>query len=158
LNIDTAQADGTLDKTKLNKFLSDVGVRLDTLRKDFNMIKKTFYNGDVPASKGKIEFKDRVASTESSNDMESPNKQVVIKETILTSSQPQPISTAVDSTTKKIESTTKTTQQQIDEQRAALASQQQKQTLAEQQLQADLNQYSQRTDEYYKQKYGGGAK
>lgn len=50
LNIDTAQEDGKLDKTKLKTFVTTVGERLTALRKDFNSIKRTFFYGEKPAS------------------------------------------------------------------------------------------------------------
>ena len=156
LNVDTAQADGTLDKKKLETFLVGINERIQQLRKDFNMIKGVYYNGSIPESKGKIEFTDRVASTE--DDTTNDNKQVVFKETNLTSTQPQPISTAVDNTTKVIDTKTTDVQKQIEQQKQELLATQQKQTLAQQQLQSDLNQQAQRTDEYYRQKYGSGNK
>lgn len=152
LKIDTAQADGTLDKGKLDVFLNGITQRLSLLRADFNMIKNTFYNGVAPVSKGEIKVINRVATTEDTT--ESAPKQVVIKDTKTTSTQSQPISTAVENTNKVIDTKTTDVQKQIEQQKLELASTQQKQTLAQQQLQQDLNQYSQRTDEYYKQKYG----
>jgi hypothetical protein len=79
LNITTAQEDGKLDTTKLREFLGSLGDRLSLLRKDFNSIKDTFYNGNPPVSKGLIKFTDRVATTEDTQD--SAARQVVIKET-----------------------------------------------------------------------------
>lgn len=48
LKIETAQKDGTLDKTKLQTFLSETNTRLQQLRKDFNMIKDVFFNSTPP--------------------------------------------------------------------------------------------------------------
>lgn len=79
LNITTAQEDGKLDITKLQEFLGSLGDRLRELRRDFNGIKETFYNGVPPVSKGLIQIQNRVASTEGTQD--SPPRQVVIKET-----------------------------------------------------------------------------
>lgn len=50
LNADTRQEDGSLDKGKLEKFLSELAGRLTRLREDFNMIKEVFYNGVPPKS------------------------------------------------------------------------------------------------------------
>lgn len=50
LNQDTRQPDGSLDKGKLEKFLTELDLRLQRLRTDFNMIKEVFYNGAPPAS------------------------------------------------------------------------------------------------------------
>ena len=79
LNVATAQEDGKLDTAKLKEFLGSLGDRLKELRKDFNSIKDTFYNGVPPINKGKIQFQNRVASTEQTQDF--PPRQMVIKET-----------------------------------------------------------------------------
>jgi hypothetical protein len=79
LNVSTAQEDGKLDTAKLKEFLGALGDRLSGLRKDFNSIKDTFYNGLPPINKGKIQTKNRVASTEDTQD--SAPRQRVIKET-----------------------------------------------------------------------------
>jgi hypothetical protein len=50
LNTETKQADGTLDKGKLETFLKNLQNRLVVLRNDFNMIKDVFYNGTFPDS------------------------------------------------------------------------------------------------------------
>jgi hypothetical protein len=47
LTIDTAQAEGQLDRTKLATFLTGVSDRLQVLRKDFNIVKTIFYTGVV---------------------------------------------------------------------------------------------------------------
>jgi hypothetical protein len=54
LKIETAQEDGSLDKTKLQTFLSETNKRLQQLRKDFNMIKDVFYNGAPPDNLGSV--------------------------------------------------------------------------------------------------------
>jgi hypothetical protein len=79
LNITTAQEDGKLDTAKLREFLGAIGDRLSGLRRDFNGIKETFYNGLPPINKGKIEVQNRVASTEGTQ--ESAPRQSVRKET-----------------------------------------------------------------------------
>lgn len=95
LNITTAQEDGKLDTQKLEEFLSQLGTRLGELRKDFNSIKGTFYNGEPPLNKGLIRFKDRVASTESTQD--SAPQQRVFKESELIGVGTTPISSEVNS-------------------------------------------------------------
>ena len=60
LNTETKQADGTLDKTKLETFLKNLQNRLIILRNDFNMIKDVFYNGTLPESQVTIDV-ERVA-------------------------------------------------------------------------------------------------
>ena len=79
LNVNTAQEDGKLDTAKLKEFLGSLGERLRDLRKDFNSIKDTFYNGVPPINKGKIQIQNRVASTEGTQ--ESAPRQSVRKET-----------------------------------------------------------------------------
>jgi hypothetical protein len=79
LNVNTAQEDGKLDTAKLKEFLGAIGDRLSGLRKDFNSIKDTFYNGLPPINKGKIQIQNRVASTEDTQ--ESAPRQSVRKET-----------------------------------------------------------------------------
>jgi len=79
LNTSTAQEDGKLDTVKLQEFLRSLGDRLTQLRKDFNSIKGTFYNGVPPINKGKIQVQNRVASTEGTQ--ESAPRQTVTKET-----------------------------------------------------------------------------
>lgn len=93
LNITTAQEDGKLDTQKLKEFLSSLGTRLGELRKDFNSIKGTFYNGEPPINKGLIRFTDRVASTESTQD--SAPQQRVFKESELIGVGTTPISSEV---------------------------------------------------------------
>lgn len=93
LNITTAQEDGKLDTQKLEEFLSQLGTRLGELRKDFNSIKGTFYNGEPPINKGLIRFTDRVASTESTQD--SAPQQRVFKESELIGVGTTPISSEV---------------------------------------------------------------
>lgn len=155
LKIDSAQADGTLDKSKLDSFLVGIDERLKLLRADFNMIKNTFYNGVTPVSKGTIKTVNRVATTEDTN--ESAPKQVVSKDTNLTNSQPQPISTAVDTTQKEIETKTQTVEQKLAEQREALATTQQQATIAQRELQSQLNRQAEQQSELAK-KYSAGNK
>lgn len=95
LNITTAQEDGKLDTQKLEEFLSQLGTRLGELRKDFNSIKGTFYNGEPPINKGLIRFTNRVASTESTQD--SAPQQRVFKESELIGVGTTPISSEVNS-------------------------------------------------------------
>jgi hypothetical protein len=78
LKIQTAQKDGTLDKTKLQTFLTGVNDRLKLIREDFNKIKSIFYNGSIPEGSPYIEYT-KVASTEDSQT--TAQSQVVIKTT-----------------------------------------------------------------------------
>lgn len=88
LNVSTAQEDGKLDTVKLQEFLRSIGDRLTQLRRDFNSIKGTFYNGVPPINKGKIQVQNRVASTEGTQD--SAPRQSVTKETEIVGVQPTP--------------------------------------------------------------------
>ena len=155
LKIDSAQADGTLDKAKLDSFLVGIDERLNLLRKDFNMIKNTFYNGVAPISKGTIKTVNKVATTEDTS--EPAPKQQVFKDTKTTNSQPQPISTAVDTTQKVIDEKTTTVEKQLEDQRRELQSTQQRQTVAQQELQSQLNTQAQQQSDLAK-KYSAGAK
>ena len=67
LNTSTRQEDGSLDKGKLQTFLTNIGNRLAVMQSDFNMIKDVFYNGTFPESKIDIPFQ-KVASTISEED------------------------------------------------------------------------------------------
>jgi hypothetical protein len=93
LNVNTAQEDGKLDTAKLKEFLGSLGERLSGLRRDFNSIKDTFYNGLPPINKGKIQIQNRVASTEGTQD--SAPRQTVVKETETLTVVPTPISSEV---------------------------------------------------------------
>jgi hypothetical protein len=155
LKIDSAQADGTLDKGKLDSFLVGIDERLKLLRADFNMIKNTFYNGVTPISKGTVKTVNRVATTEDTN--ESAPKQVVSKGTTLTNTTPQPISTVADTTQKVIDEKTTTVEKQLEEQRRELQSTQQRQTIAQQELQSQLNTQAQQQADLAK-KYSAGSK
>lgn len=152
LVISTLQEDGKFDKGKLNTFITEVDSRLKILNKDFEMIKGVFYSGDVPSNNGVKKFVNQVADSNSDTTFEgdsylSTNSQVV-------SISPTPKDKVVDATTKVIDTLATSAQKELDTQRAQLASQEQKQTLAQQQLQADLNQQAQRTEAYYKERYG----
>ena len=56
LNIQTAQADGKLDKKKMETFLTDVSNRLKILRNDFNTIKGVFFNSTIPDNIGSVKI------------------------------------------------------------------------------------------------------
>lgn len=97
LNITTAQEDGKLDTAKLKEFLGSLGNRLSELRKDFNGIKETFYNGKQPVNKGLLQIQNRIASTEGTQD--SPPRQAVIKESTTVAVVETPNSTTVTEST-----------------------------------------------------------
>jgi hypothetical protein len=108
LNVNTAQEDGKLDTAKLKEFLGALGDRLSGLRKDFNSIKDTFYNGLPPINKGKIQIQNRVASTEGTQ--ESAPRQSVRKETETIGVLSTPISTAVTPSVTPMSSSLATTE------------------------------------------------
>jgi len=56
LNTQTRQSDGTLDKNKLQKALSELESRRRIMEEDFNMIKDVFYNGTFPESQLTSDF------------------------------------------------------------------------------------------------------
>jgi hypothetical protein len=108
LNVSTAQEDGKLDTAKLKEFLGSLGERLSGLRKDFNSIKDTFYNGLPPINKGKIQIQNRVASTEGTQ--ESPPRQSVRKETETVGVLQTPTSTEVTPSVTPMSSSLATTE------------------------------------------------
>ena len=108
LNVSTAQEDGKLDVTKLRDFLGSLGDRLSLLRKDFNSIKDTFYNGVPPINKGKIQVTNRVASTEGTQD--SAPRQTVRKETETVGVLQTPTSSEVTSSVTPMSASLATTE------------------------------------------------
>jgi hypothetical protein len=48
LKTDAAQPDGSLDKEKLKTFITGVAERVNTIKEDFNRIKRLFYFGEAP--------------------------------------------------------------------------------------------------------------
>jgi len=81
LKVQTAQEDGTLDKTKLEEFLKGINSRLVTLRGDFNTIKKIHYEGIQPtgSSLASVEYI-QVATSEDTGSSDE-GEQIVYKET-----------------------------------------------------------------------------
>jgi len=51
-----------LDMAKLKVFIQGVKERLTLLRKDFNMIKKMFFDGEIPLNMGKVEITNNALS------------------------------------------------------------------------------------------------
>jgi hypothetical protein len=104
LNTETKQSDGTLDKAKLETFLSNLQNRLVVLRNDFNMIKDVFYNGTFPDSQVTIDFEKVAVSGVSDTVNEEPP--VVFKYTQLA----QVVETPLTSTGSVNTNTTTTTE------------------------------------------------
>jgi hypothetical protein len=81
LKVQTAQDDGSLDKTKLDAFTTGTSERLAILRDDFNSIKEIFYNGKNPLSATNSFSFTKVANVEDMDDEKKQGeKQVVIKQ------------------------------------------------------------------------------
>ena len=97
LNTETKQADGTLDKGKLETFLKNLQSRLVVLRNDFNMIKDVFYNGTLPDSQVTIDFQKVANSGVANGPIEEPP--VVFKYTTLAKVVEAPISTPASGST-----------------------------------------------------------
>jgi len=91
LNVSTAQVDGTLDKGKLNTFLSDIKTRLKILNNDFQMIKGVFLEGKEPTTLGRVNL-EIMAET---NPAEETN-QIVYKYSTTTGVQTTPQQTTAE--------------------------------------------------------------
>lgn len=103
LNTETKQADGTLDKSKLETFLKNLQNRLIILRNDFNMIKDVFYNGTLPDSQVTIDIEKVADSGVSSTREEEPP--VLFKYTTLAKVEETPLTTPASGSTTTTEGT-----------------------------------------------------
>ena len=74
LTIDNAQADGKLDKAKLEAFTKGVGDRLKILNKDLNIIKSIFYRGELAEAdrKQSVKITKRAASDDTEEEILKP--------------------------------------------------------------------------------------
>ena len=111
LNVSTAQVDGTLDKGKLNTFLSDIKTRLKILNEDFNMIKGVFLEGKEPSTLGRVNL-EIMAET---NPAEESN-QIVYKYSTTTGVQTTPQQTTAEltnTTSTKLQEQSQTLTEQI---------------------------------------------
>lgn len=97
LNTETKQADGTLDKSKLETFLKNLQNRLIILRNDFNMIKDVFYNGTLPESQVTIDFEQVAKPGVDAGPKEEPP--VLFKYTQLAAVVESPVSTPASGST-----------------------------------------------------------
>lgn len=153
LVISKLQEDGKFDKEKLTSFMLEIESRLKVLNEDFQGIKNTFYSGVPPISKGVKLFTNQIA--DSNSDVTFEGSSYLTETSKILMVEPTPKDKVIDSTTKVIETKTTSVEKKIEEQRRELVSTQQRTSLAQQQLQSDLNQQAQKTDEYYKKLYGG---
>lgn len=122
LVVQTAQEDGSLDKTKLDTFTTGIAGRLDILREDFNSIKEIFYNGKNPLSATNSYSFTKVANVEDMDDEKKKgDKAVVIKKYKKLGSEDTPaaktqaeIAKVAEGTAKAIEDAEKRIQGEID--------------------------------------------
>lgn len=110
LNVSTAQVDGTLDKGKLETFLSDIKTRLKILNEDFQMIKGVFLEGKEPTTLGRVNL-EIMAET---NPVEESN-QIVYKYSTTTDVQSTP--------TQKVAEVATTTSTKLAQQNQSLTEQ-----------------------------------
>ena len=156
LTVENVQEDGKFDQKKLTTFLKGVGDRLTLLRSDFNSIKRTFFYGEVPSASGidLIQVKNAIAKPEDDFIVH----QYVEKETTTIGVQQSATQTAASSSvakveqtkkelTNKIEGTTTTLQQQLEQEQA-------KDSLIQQQIRQDLQSQITQNDAYYRERYG----
>jgi len=72
---------GLLDTIKLKVFTEGVSDRLKLLREDFNMIKRMFFDGEVPTNDGKVNISSTIKDPlQRYSDIYDDNHQVVYKE------------------------------------------------------------------------------
>lgn len=96
LKIETQQGDKVLDKAKLKKFLAGVADRLALLRKDFNMIKGIYYNGDQPTTnKRTIDFYKQAKTEDGDEELaDKERKQQVFKQSQIQKVEATPVAQA----------------------------------------------------------------
>lgn len=102
LTIDNAQADGKLDKAKLEAFTKGVGARLKILQKDLNIIKGIFYRGELAEADRKQSVKITRRAKSDTTEEESQRQETtpyLIKNTEVTGHQTTPNSTQLEDPT-----------------------------------------------------------
>lgn len=156
LTVDNVQEDGKFDQKKLTAFLKGVGDRLTLLRSDFKSIKRTFFYGEVPSAGGidLIPIKNATAKPEDDFIVH----QYVEKETTTIGVQQSATQTAASSSVAKVDEAKKTLTDKIDRTSTTLQQQlqeeQAKDTIQQQQIRQDLQSQITRNDAYYREKYG----
>jgi len=96
LKIDNAQADGKLDKAKLEAFTKGVGDRIKLLQKDLNIIKGIFYRGELAEADRKtfVTVTRRATSDDTEEEILKPDRSnYVIKTVEVVAHQATPNST-----------------------------------------------------------------
>lgn len=77
----TAENNGLLDTIKLKVFSEGIAERLTLLREDFRMIKKLFFDGQIPNNDGKVSTSSQITDpVKKYADLYDDNHQVVYKE------------------------------------------------------------------------------
>ena len=156
LTVDNVQEDGKFDQKKLTAFLKGVGDRLTLLRSDFNSIKRTFFYGEVPSAGGidLIRIKNATAIPEEDIIVH----QFVEKVTTTIGIQQSATQTAASSSVAKVDEAKKTLTDKIDRTSTTfqqrLEEEQAKDTFEQQQIRQDLQSQITQNDAYYREKYG----
>ena len=156
LTVDNVQEDGKFDQKKLTAFLKGVGDRLTLLRSDFKSIKRTFFYGEVPSAGGidLILIKNATAKPEDDFIVH----QYVEKETTTIGVQQSATQTAASSSVAKVDEAKKTLSDKIDRTSTTfqqrLEEEQAKDTFEQQQIRQDLQSQITQNDAYYREKYG----
>ena len=156
LTVDNVQEDGKFDQKKLTTFLKGVGDRLTLLRSDFKSIKRTFFYGEVPSAGGidLILIKNATAKPEDDFIVH----QYVEKETTTIGVQQSATQTAASSSVAKVDEAKRTLSDKIDRTSTTfqqrLEEEQAKDTFQQQQIRQDLQSQITQNDAYYREKYG----
>ena len=156
LTVDNVQEDGKFDQKKLTTFLKGVGDRLTLLRSDFKSIKRTFFYGEVPSAGGidLILIKNATAKPEDDFIVH----QYVEKETTTIGVQQSATQTAASSSVAKVDEAKRTLSDKIDRTSTTfqqrLEEEQAKDTFEQQQIRQDLQSQITQNDAYYREKYG----
>ncbi len=156
LKIDTAQdKEKSLDTTKLATFLTGIDSRLQIIRKDFNDIKKCFFDATLPALS--THTWNEVATTDSSNATDD-KPQVVTKETALAAVGDTPVvakekalKTEQDRIKADAEAAKSSIEQQISKQADDLQRAQQGDAEAQNRLRQEIADAKRTTDVVYSQ-------
>lgn len=156
LTVDNVQEDGKFDQKKLTTFLKGVGDRLTLLGSDFKSIKRTFFYGEVPSAGGidLILIKNATAKPEDDFIVH----QYVEKETTTIGVQQSATQTAASSSVAKVDEAKRTLSDKIDRTSTTfqqrLEEEQAKDTFEQQQIRQDLQSQITQNDAYYREKYG----
>jgi hypothetical protein len=101
LSVDNAQADGKLDKAKLEAFTKGVGDRLKILSKDLNIIKSIYYRGELAEAdrKQSVKITKRATSDDTEEEIQKPEtSNYLIKNTEVVGHSATPNSSGTNTT------------------------------------------------------------